>query len=225
MTPLSRRQIVAGKFLASFSPWPAVLGISIPYLALLSPNDVVLEQALLWGALSGSLLVAAFTGFGMLVSIWSNSNKTSLFTSLTICLLFVLPTQLPGTAKTGAVGQLIQRLNPIEAANHFLMKIVVNNHSPDVMGSWLLSPVLFAVIVLALLFWYASPGLRLSGGIFGILRTPWSRAAGLFIAASLLLSPVSPATALQTAVSAAPERGLQISINIDHKVVKNRGRD
>jgi len=95
LTPASRRQIVVGKFLAAVSPWPAAFAISCPYLAVLSQGDEVLGQALLWGAVLGTLLAPAFTGFGMLVSIWSNSNKTSLFASLTLYVLFLLPTQFP----------------------------------------------------------------------------------------------------------------------------------
>ena len=224
LTPTSRRQIVVGKFLAAVSPWPAVLVISIPYLALLSPDDEVLGLALLWGALLGSLLVVLFTSLGMLVSIWSNSNKASLSLSLVLYILFLIPTQLPGTAKTGAVGQFIQMVNPLEASNHFLMKVLVSSQNPEIMGSWLMAPVLFAVLVCGLLFWYASPALRLEGGKAHIIRASRGRIAAFFVFVYFLISFAPPIMARQEAASMVLELPLQMSINLDHKVLKTGDR-
>jgi ABC-2 type transport system permease protein len=217
LTPTSRRQIIVGKFLAAVSPWPAALAISAPYLALLSPDGTVFVQTLLWGALLGTLLVASFTAFGVLVSVWSNSNKSSLFMSLGIYVLFLVPTQFPGTAQAGAVGQLIKRLNPLEASNQFLEKVLVNNRTPEEMVGWLLMPVLFSILVLALLFWYASPGLRLEGGRASILRSSWGRVAGLLIIASACIMALGarPAMALQD-----PELPVRISVDMDSQVLK-----
>jgi len=134
LTPTSRRQIIVGKFLAAASPWPAALAISFPFVAVLSQWDEVLGQALLWGTLLGTMLALAFTGVGMLVSFWSNSNRTSLFVSLLIYFVFFLPTQFPGEAQKGLVGQLIKRANPMEATKHFIDKILVNNRTVDEMG-------------------------------------------------------------------------------------------
>jgi ABC-2 type transport system permease protein len=38
VTPVSRRQIVLGKFLAALSPWPFILAISTVYMWLLAPS-------------------------------------------------------------------------------------------------------------------------------------------------------------------------------------------
>lgn len=218
LTPASRRQIVIGKFLTAVTPWPAVLAISSPYMAILSSDGDVLSLALLWGALLGSLLVLAFTGFAMLVSIRSNSNMTSLSLSLFIYLLFLLPTQFPGT---GAVAQFIQKVNPVEATNQFLLKVLVNNRTPDELGSWLVAPVLFAALVLGHLFWYAGPRLRLHGGKASMSRLDSGRGISLLVTACLMVSLGTPATmAHQTAESNDPKPSLQITINMDYKVVK-----
>lgn len=198
LTPVSRRQIVFGKFLAAVSPWPAALVISIPYLAVLSPDGGILLQALLWGGLLGTLLVTAFTCLGILVSSWSNSNKTSLFVSLGIYLICLLPTQFPGAAQAGFMGQFIKRINPMESVNHFLEKVVVNNRTLEEMGTWLLAPVLFTVLIFGILFWYAAPGLCLEAGKASIIRFGWGRAAGMLIIASLMISlSTTPLIALQ----------------------------
>ena len=138
LTPTSRRQIVVGKFLAAVSPWPATLAVTIPYLSVLSQGDEVFRQAVLWGALLGSVLAPAYTAVGMLVSYWCNSNKTSLFVSLGIYVLFLIPAQLPGRAQTGAMGQLLQKVNPMAATTHFLSKTLVNNRTVGEFWTWLI---------------------------------------------------------------------------------------
>ena len=51
----------------------------------------------------------------------------------------------------------------MEAAYHFLEKIIVNNRTLDEMTVFLLAPAAFAGIVVFLL-WYFSAGLRLEAG-------------------------------------------------------------
>jgi hypothetical protein len=47
VTPVSRRQIILGKFLAALSPWPFILAISTVYMALLTPSAQIFWLALL----------------------------------------------------------------------------------------------------------------------------------------------------------------------------------
>ena len=70
--------------------------ISIPFLKVLSQGDEVLLPAIMWGSILGSVMAIAYTGVGMLVSFWSNTNKTSYFVSLGIYVLGLVPAQLPG---------------------------------------------------------------------------------------------------------------------------------
>jgi ABC-2 type transport system permease protein len=217
LTPTSRRQIVVGKFLAAVSPWPAVLAVASPYLALLSPDAAYFTRVLLWGGLAGSILVAAFTGFALFVSIRSSSNMTSLSISLFIYLLLLLPTQLPGT---GAVGRFLQEANPVEASNQFLLKVLVNNRAPGEMSTWLAAPVLFAGLVLGLLFLYAGPRLRLDVEKARTAGSYVSAGASALLTVCLLALVGTPTKAALPAATATPESGLQIDLDIDHKVVK-----
>lgn len=211
LAPASRRQIVAGKYLAAISPWPVALLVAVPFLFVLSQGDPVFWQALFWGGLLGSILAPAFTAFGMLVSVWSNSNKTSLFVSLTVYILFLLPTQFPGTAQAGTMGQLLKKVNPLEATNQFLEKILVNNRTLEEMRSWLIAPVLFAVLVLGLLFWYAAPRLRLDATAGRTFRLNWGRAAVLLLVVGLLVT--SPALAQSS------NPAFQIDIDEDYRLL------
>ncbi len=165
LSPASARQIVFAKFIAALSPWPIALLLSVPYAVVLSRGDEALVPGLLWTALLGSLLAIAFTGFGMLVSIWSSSNRTSLFVSLFVYLLFVIPTQFPGQAQKGDLGYTLQQLNPLQASSEFIEKLIVNNRSPEERLAYLVAQPLSALIVLGLLFLYAAPRLRLEGEI------------------------------------------------------------
>ena len=217
LTPTSRRQIVVGKFLAGISPWPAALLIAIPYINVLSQGDEILWPAVLWSALLGSVMVPAYTGLGMLVSFWSNSNKTSYFVSLGIYILFLVPAQLPGRAQTGAAGQFLQWVNPVAATNHFLSKHLVNYRPLSEFWTWLISPVVFAVLVLGLLFLYASPGLRLEAGAASRVWSRLARTVGVAVIVCVMVSlGASPALAFQKGQSG----DLQISIDLDYTVVK-----
>jgi ABC-2 type transport system permease protein len=188
LTPSSRRQIVVGKFFAACSPWVASLGITAPLLFWLGQGDEALGTALLWGGLAGTLLVGAFAALGMVVSFWSNSNKSSLFVSLLVYFSFLLPTMLPGGAQAGAAGRWLKRANPVESVGHWLEKVIVNNRaalefSTDPRGGgwlWLIAPVIFAVVVSGILFLYAGPALGLDAGrarsVFGVaLLRKWRK--------------------------------------------------
>lgn len=221
LTPSSRRQIMVGKFLAGISQWPAAFLIALPFMTVLSQGDEVLLPAILWGAITGTMLAIGYTGLGMFVSFWSASNKTSYFISLGIYILFLVPAQLPGRAQTGAAGQFLQWVNPLAAVNHFLSKHLVNYRPVSEYWTWLESPAMFSLLVIALLFFYAAPGLRLEGGKksrfwarFARLTTG-SLVIGVWMAASLV---ASPALAYQGQQQSG--ENFEISIDADFKVVK-----
>lgn len=219
LTPASRRQIMIGKFLAGISSWPAAYIIVIPFLNVLSQGDEVLAPAILWGALTGTLLVLAYTALGMLVSFWSSSNKVSYFTSLGIFVLLLVPAELPGKS-AGAAGQFLQWINPMGAVNHFLSKTLVNYRPVSEFSTWLTSSIVFAVLTIGLLFFYAGPALRLEAGKGGKFLKRLRRAAGLLSIAglmglSLIVSPVHAFTG-----NPQQSEGLTISIDKTYDVGK-----
>ncbi len=171
LTPTSRRQIVVGKFLSAISPWPVALAVAIPYWVVLSKGDVALGHALVWGPMLGTLLAPAFAGIGMLVSVWCNTNKTSMLVSIGVYLLLILPSQYSGlatvTVSTQAtdLSDLFQLLNPLGAANRSLHDSIVLGAPADHLWMWVASPLLFPLLVLGVLFVYVGPGLQLEGGV------------------------------------------------------------
>lgn len=246
ITPSSRFQIVLGKLLAAITPWPAAMLTTIPYLWTLSQGDEVFAQAVFWGFIFGTLLTIGYTGIGMLASIWSASNRTSLGMSLLFFIMCALPVQFPGNTQTGVMGRFLKALNPMEAADHVLEKLLVNNRTLDELTTYLRSPVILPVLVLTILLVYAAPRLRLDPGI------PWSfrskrkalTSTILPLALSLLiLTNTGAATAAPGAVATNQEAGgisqLPLEISIDttaiavdsgtpiffRTLVKNNGTD
>ena len=210
LVPTSRRQIVVGKFLASMSVWPPAMLIAGIHLSILAPNRTILAQGLLWGFLLGTLLVFGFTAFGLLVSLAATSNRTSLFLSLFVAVLFLLPTQFPGTAQTGFMGRLVKRINPLESVNQFLEKILVNNRSVDEMASWLTAPIVLAVVAGIFLFLIAAPRLDLTGDKVRSWRPRRHRALPALVVFALSMCAGMPAHAQN------PAAPLQITIDTTH---------
>ena len=237
LTPVGRRQIVFGKLIAALSPWPAALVLSVPYAVVLSGGDEALLPGLAWTALLGTLLAVAFTGFGLLVSAWSGSNRTSLFVSLLVYLLFVIPTQFPGEAQKGNLGYFVQQINPLQASSEFIEKLIVNNRDPQERLAYLVAQPASAIVVLALLFVYVAPRLRLEGETREVRRrarragrAPVATGAALLsmivvsitlpLSASAVTAPgADPGRAARAADVAAPV--LAISADLEYAVVNN----
>jgi ABC-type Na+ efflux pump permease subunit len=163
LTPAGRREIVAGKYLAALSPWPVALLLTVPYVVDLAQGDVALGPGLLWGALLGSLVVVAYTGLGVLVSMWTSSSRTSLFVSLLAYILSLLPAQLPGEFLATPIGAVIQAIDPLEAARQFIVKGFIDVRPVEELWVLLAAPVAFTALVLGVVFLYAAPRLRLDG--------------------------------------------------------------
>jgi ABC-2 type transport system permease protein len=226
LAPVSRRQIVIGKLLAATSPWPVTFVLTIPYWVVLAQGDEVFGQTMIWGAILGSLMAPAMAAIGMLVSLRCTSNKTSLFVSLGLYLFLLLPTQLPGTLQTGAVGAMIQQVSPMAATTHFLAKILVNNSTFDIMWPWFASPALLALLVVAPLVLFSARGLGIEPPKAGWLRSYWHGLSGVsgMVAFALALH-ASPVRALQDQTASlagqqATVPSVGISIDMGAKVVK-----
>ena len=219
LTPAKPRQIVFGKFLAAMSPWPVTFLLTIPYVVVLAQGDESVTEGLLLGALLGGLLAIAFTGFGMLLSIWARSNRASLFASLVVYLVFLIPTQWPGSAQKGDLGYLIQQFNPLQASSEFLEKVLVNNRTVAEKMTYLLAAIFAAVGVLAVLFLYAAPRLRLDREASrSRLAGPGRLASVLLVASATVALVATPATRAQAATPASGQN-LQITVDLEYKTV------
>ena len=222
LTPASRPQLLLGKFLAALSAWPVTFVLTIPFLVLLAQGNKILGPAMIWGVVTGLLLVPAFTAIGMLVSLWCNSNKTSFFIALGIFLVFILMGQVLGTTDIGLWGQFLLWLNPIPAGFDFLSKVIVSHGTFDEVWTSLESPIVFSIAVIGLLFFYFGPRLNIEGRMVSDMRELWSRIRrmmGIVVIAGLMLLPrATTARAFEQADAQAGD--LQISISTDSKTLQ-----
>jgi ABC-2 type transport system permease protein len=166
LTPVPRRAIVVGKAAGVLSLWFAVFVVSIPYVWVLGRGVSLVAEALLVGALVGTLLAAALAAIGLLISAASGSNRASLSVSLFLLLALFAPTQLPGGPK-GWFGEVLLRVNPVTSALHYIGAVLVNGHGWTRDLSYLASPLLAVVIAGGALVLAGSRIVPLTGGVSG----------------------------------------------------------
>jgi ABC-2 type transport system permease protein len=165
VTPVSRLEITLGKLLGALSLWLAALVITVPYIWFLGRGVGLVGEALASGLVVGTLIAVFLASFGVLVSVFAASNRVSLSLSLVVLLALFVPTQLPSSAQQGWAGDLLLRLNPLTAGEHYVGKIVTNGHAWSQDISWLVSPAVAAVVftVAALVAGARFTGLRGGG--------------------------------------------------------------
>ena len=224
LTPASRRQIIVGKFLAALSPWPVALLLSIPYMFVFARGNEVFGQAILIGGTLGTVLAIAFTGFGMLTSIWAKSNKVSLLISLLVYVIFLIPTQFPGGAHKGDLGYFVQQLNPLQATSGFLEKYLVNNRGAVELAAYLYATALSAAVILALLFLYAAPRLGYEGGLPRLVAPKRARTAAALTSTGLMLLLALPfALTAQPSMAQFAGSDLKMTVDLDYTTVDSGG--
>ena len=163
LTPVSRMEITTGKLLAALSLWFAAFAITMPYVWFLGRGVGLVGHALAAGFVVGTLLAIFLASLGIVVSVFSGSNRVSLSLSLFLLLALFAPTQLPSSAQKGWAGDLLLRINPLTAGEHYVGKIVVDGHTWAADASWLISPVVAATLLAAIAVGVGGRWLRLSG--------------------------------------------------------------
>jgi len=164
LTPVPRAALLAGKLVASLSLWFAAIVVSIPYVWFLGKDVGAVGDSIVVGIGVGTLIALGLAGFGLLVSTLARSNRLSLSTTLLVLLALFAPTQLPTGAQKGWAGDLLLRVNPVSAGEHYIGKIVVNQHDWGHDASWLVSPIAAAVLFTVLAMFVAPRFLTLHGG-------------------------------------------------------------
>jgi ABC-2 type transport system permease protein len=150
LTPVSRREIVIGKLIASLSLWFAAFAITVPYIWFLGRGVDIVGAALATGFVVGTLLAVFLASLGTIISLFSNSNRVGLSLSLFILLALFAPTQFPAGATTAWVGDLLVRIDPMSAGEHYVGKVVISGYSWSQDVSLLASPIIAAAGFLAL---------------------------------------------------------------------------
>ena len=164
LTPVSRIQLTGGKLLAALSLWLAAFVITIPYIWFLGRGVEIAGKALVAGLLVGSLLAIFLASLGVIISVFTGSNRVSLSLSLFLLLALFAPTQLPSTAQQGWAGELLLRANPVTAGEHYVGRMVINGQTWVEEASWLLSPLVAAAVLALIAMLAGGRFVRLRGG-------------------------------------------------------------
>jgi len=159
VTPVPRGQVALGKYLAAVSMWPVLLIVAIPYIWVLREGEGVFADAMLGALVVGTPLVIGFVSLGLLVSIFSGSNRLSLAVAFFIFVLLLAPTQLP---LGGWFGDLITQTNPMTAGSTFLHRAIVKEHGWGEDLDLLIAPAVWAIAMTGVAF-IAAGRLRLQG--------------------------------------------------------------
>jgi ABC-2 type transport system permease protein len=167
LTPVRRRHLLSGKLLAALSLWGASLVVAVPYLWFLGRDVGAVDDAVAAGLLVGTLVAVSLTAFGIIVSTLASTNRLSLSVSLFVLLALFAPTLLPGGAKQGWAGELLQRVNPMTAAEHYTRNVVINQYDWTRELSWLIAPAAGAVGLTVVAILIAPRFLSLRGGAEG----------------------------------------------------------
>jgi ABC-2 type transport system permease protein len=147
LTPVPRRHLLSGKLLAALSLWFAALIVAVPYVWFLGRDVGAVDEALAAGLLVGTLVAVSLTAFGIIVSVLAGTNRLSLSVSLFVLLALFAPTLLPAGAKQGWAGELLLRVNPMTAAEHYMRNVVINQYEWTKELSWLTSPIVASVVL------------------------------------------------------------------------------
>jgi ABC-2 type transport system permease protein len=164
VTPVPRGQLIVGKLLAALSLWLGALVITTPYVWFLGRGVGAVGEAVGAAAVAGTLLALALTAFGMTLSAFARSSRVALSVSLFTLLALFAPTQLPTGAQRGWAGELLQRVNPVTAAEHWIGTVLVDRHGWTRDADWLLSPLLAAAALTAVAVLVLPRALTLRGG-------------------------------------------------------------
>ncbi|HEY3016285.1 MAG TPA: ABC transporter permease subunit [Nocardioides sp.] len=165
LSPVGRSALVVGKGAAALSLWLAAMALSCPYLWFLGRGVAVVGKAVVGGLVVGALLALFLAGLGMLVSIFSVSNRVSVSVSLFLLVALYAPAQLATVGLQPSVGDVLQRIDPFTSGLSYLDKVIIDGHSPGQDLGLMISPVIAAVVFSALAL-VASSRIALS---------PWER--------------------------------------------------
>jgi ABC-2 type transport system permease protein len=146
VTPVSRRSIIAGKLVAALTMWLATFVITIPYVWVLARGVGILGQALTLGLLVGTLVALGLGSVGLLISGMCNTNKTSIAASIFLLLILFAPTQLPSGLPQGWFFDVLLRANPVASALAYISSMLVEGHGWTEDLSFLITPLLTAII-------------------------------------------------------------------------------
>jgi ABC-2 type transport system permease protein len=163
LTPVSRLGLVGGKLVAALSLWAAAFAVTAPFVWFLGRGLGVVSRALIAGAVIGTLLAIFVASLGVIISVFSGSNRLSLSLGLFLLLALFAPTQLPPGAQKGWLGDLLIQVNPFAAGLRYVDRIIVRGYGWTHEATLLIAPIVGATVLAGVAAVVGSRCIRLRG--------------------------------------------------------------
>jgi ABC-type transport system involved in multi-copper enzyme maturation permease subunit len=164
LAPIKRTSIAFGKFAAAVVNWLILLIISIPYLLVVGKGSQNVAVAIAYLFLLGTLAMAIFTAFSMILSIKLKSVKNALL--IGILALFFLGSIIifPSTLKSSPVGQIFNFVNPVAAAVSTFDSAVIDNEGIGMQAGRIAVIAIYLLLMIALLIRVINKNELIGGG-------------------------------------------------------------
>ncbi len=135
LTPLSLKDFLLGKFLASLTLWVFLFIVSLPYIVVTSSGSHLTLEFIGYIALLGTLGLTGVTAFIFAISLLLRSTKNTLTTSLIVILVLTTPALFSTTLKNNVPSQVLSQINPID--NIFLsLDNVLVDYQTSLLQNW-----------------------------------------------------------------------------------------
>jgi len=152
LTPLSVKDFVFGKLLASLTLWALVYVVAVPYMIITSTGTKLMAAFLGYTALLGTLAVLGFTMFIFAISFLYRSLKNTLTTSLTLLLALSIPALFSTTLKNNALARILGNINPLDNIFSSLDNVLVDYKISITQNVTFIIPlIVFCVLMFAIL--------------------------------------------------------------------------
>lgn len=152
LSPVSLKDVIAGKFFASLTMWLLVFVVAIPYIIVASSGSNLALPFLFYTALFGTLGVVGLILIIFAISLLYRSSKDTLTTSLIILLVFTIPALFSSTLKNNTAAGLFSSINPVDNIFSSLDNVLVDYQTSIMQnGKYLLPLMVFCILGLLIL--------------------------------------------------------------------------
>lgn len=154
LAPLSIKDFVIGKLLASLMLWLAVFIVAIPYMVVTSAGSHLTIPFIGYIFLLGTICVAGFIMMIFGFSFLFRSSKNVLTTSLIIAFALTIPAAFTSTLKNNQLSGFLGKINPIDNVFASLDNVLVD-YQTAISHNWqyILPIVIFSVLTSIFMFY------------------------------------------------------------------------
>jgi len=135
LSPISLKDFIMGKMIASLTLWLFVYIIATPYIIVASSGSSLALPFLAYTALLGTLGVLGLVMIAFAISLLYRSSKNTLTTSLVILLVFAIPALFSSTLKNNTLSDLFSKINPIDNIFSSLDNVLVD-YQTSILQNW-----------------------------------------------------------------------------------------